>query len=53
LQKVPTGSVYAAYDESLEAAADGVIDIKLDETSEEARSMMRIRSIRNVGFDSH
>jgi len=37
---------------SLEAAVDGVIDIKLDETSEEARSMMRIRSMRNVGFDS-
>jgi len=37
---------------NLEAAADGVIDIKLDESSEEARSMMRIRSMRNVGFDA-
>jgi KaiC/GvpD/RAD55 family RecA-like ATPase len=37
---------------SLEAACDGVIDVKLDETSEEARTMMRIRSMRNVGFDS-
>jgi KaiC/GvpD/RAD55 family RecA-like ATPase len=37
---------------SLEAASDGVIDFKLDETSEEARSMIRIRSMRNVGFDA-
>jgi hypothetical protein len=38
---------------NLEAAADGVIDIKLDESTEEARGMMRIRSMRNVGFDAH
>jgi KaiC/GvpD/RAD55 family RecA-like ATPase len=38
---------------NLEAAVDGVIDIKLDEISEEARTMMRIRSMRNVGFDAH
>ena len=38
---------------NLEAASDGVIDIKLDESTEEARSMMRIRSMRNVGFDAH
>lgn len=37
---------------NLEAASDGVIDIKLDETSEEARSMIRIRSMRNASFDS-
>jgi len=37
---------------NLEAACDGVVDIKLDETTEEARSLMRIRSMRNVGFDS-
>jgi KaiC/GvpD/RAD55 family RecA-like ATPase len=38
---------------NLEAAVDGVIDLKLDETSQEARSMMRIRSMRNAGFDAH
>jgi KaiC/GvpD/RAD55 family RecA-like ATPase len=38
---------------NLEAAVDGVIDIKLDEISEEAKTMMRIRSMRNVGFDAH
>jgi len=37
---------------NLEAAVDGVIDIKLDDTAEEARSMMRIRSMRNVVFDA-
>lgn len=37
---------------SLEAACDGVIDVKLDETSEEAKSMIRIKSMRNVGFDA-
>jgi hypothetical protein len=37
---------------SLEAASDGVIDFKLDETGEEAKSLIRIRSLRNVGFDA-
>ena len=35
----------------LEAAYDGVIDLKLDEAGEEPRNMIRIRSMRNVGFD--
>jgi len=38
---------------SLEAAVDSVIDMKLDETREEAKSMIRIRSMRNAGFDAH
>jgi len=38
---------------NLEAACDAVVDIKLDETTEEARSLMRVRSMRNVGFDAH
>jgi len=37
---------------NLEAASDGVIDFKLDETTEEARSAIRIRSMRNMGFDA-
>jgi len=37
---------------NLEAASDGVIDIKQDEAGGEARSLLRIRSMRNVGFDS-
>jgi len=37
---------------NLEAACDGVVDFKLDESGEEARSMIRIKSMRNVGFDS-
>ncbi len=37
---------------NLESASDGVIDVKLDETSEEARSMIRIRSMRTAPFDS-
>ena len=36
---------------TLEGAADGVIDFKLDDTGEETKDMMRIRSMRNVGFD--
>ncbi len=38
---------------NLEAACDGVIDFKLDEAADEAKSMIRIRSMRNAGFDSH
>ena len=37
---------------NLEAASDGVIDFKLDETGDEATNMIRIRSMRPVGFDS-
>ena len=36
----------------LEAAVDGIIEFKLDETGEEIRSLMRIRALRNVHFDS-
>ncbi len=38
---------------NLEAACDGVIDIKQDETEGEITSLMRIRSMRMAGFDSH
>jgi len=37
---------------NLEAAADGIIDFKLDDTGEQTKALMRIRSMRNVGFDS-
>ncbi len=37
---------------SLEAASDGVIDFKLDETGDEAKNLIRIKSMRPVGFDS-
>lgn len=37
---------------SLEAASDGVIEVKHDETTGEAKNLIRIRSMRNVGFDS-
>ncbi len=35
----------------LEAVADAIIDFKLDEISDPPRNLMRIRSMRNVGFD--
>ena len=37
--------------EQLEGAHDGIIDFKLDEASDPAQNLMRIRSLRNVGFD--
>jgi KaiC/GvpD/RAD55 family RecA-like ATPase len=37
---------------NLEAANDGVIEVKQDETTGEARNLIRIRSMRGVGFDS-
>ena len=36
---------------TLEGVADGVIDFKLKETSEEALDLMRIRTMRGVSFD--
>ncbi len=36
----------------LETASEGIIDFKVDETSEELRSLVRIRSMRSVGFDA-
>jgi len=38
---------------NLEASCDGVVDLKLDESSEEVKSLIRVRSMRNVGFDAH
>ncbi len=35
----------------LEDAADGVIDFKIEDIGEETRDVLRIRSMRNVGFD--
>jgi KaiC/GvpD/RAD55 family RecA-like ATPase len=37
--------------QQLEGAHDGIIDLKLDETTDPAQNMIRIRSMRNVGFD--
>lgn len=49
------GAVKGAYPEhvykSMEAPVDCIIDFKLDETTDPARNMFRIRSLRNVGFD--
>jgi KaiC/GvpD/RAD55 family RecA-like ATPase len=36
----------------LEGAVDGVVDFKLDESREETKNIMRLRRMRNVGFDS-
>jgi len=36
----------------LEAAFDSVIDLKLDDSGEETRNMIRLRNMRNAGFDS-
>ena len=35
----------------LEAAVDGIVDFKLDEASDPAQNLIRIRSFRRVGFD--
>ncbi len=35
----------------LEAAVDGIIDFKLDKTSNPAQNLIRIRNMRNSGFD--
>jgi KaiC/GvpD/RAD55 family RecA-like ATPase len=36
----------------LEAASDGIVDFKLEERNNEAVNLIRVRSMRNVGFDS-
>jgi hypothetical protein len=35
----------------LEAAHEGIIDFRLDDTADPARNLMRVRSLRDVGFD--
>lgn len=37
---------------TLEVAHDGIIDFKIDELSDPPKNLMRIRSMRNVGFDA-
>lgn len=36
----------------MEGAVDGVVDFKLDESGEETRNIIRLKRMRNVGFDS-
>ncbi len=48
LRGVHSNSVY----EQLEAASDGVIDLKVEEGGEEVRNLIRVRNMRDVGFDS-
>ncbi len=36
---------------TLESAVDGVVDFKLDESMDPPRNLIRIRNMRNVGFD--
>ena len=47
MKGVHSDSVY----EQLEGAHDGIVDFKLDDARDPARSLIRIRNIRNVGFD--
>jgi KaiC/GvpD/RAD55 family RecA-like ATPase len=35
----------------LEGAVDGIIDFKLDDTGDQLRNLIRIRNMRDVGFD--
>jgi len=35
----------------LEGAVDGIVDFKLEEDGKTTRDIMRIRSMRNVGFN--
>ena len=40
----------------LEGAVDGIVDFRIearDRVGEEARTLMRIRFMKNVGFDGH
>jgi len=36
----------------LEAANDGIVDIKVEEHEGEVRNLLRVRTMRNVSFDS-
>jgi len=37
---------------TLEASVDGIVDFKLQEAGKGMKNFMRIRSLRNIGFDS-
>ncbi len=37
---------------NLETAVDGIVDFRLDESSDVARNFIRIRSMRDMGFDA-
>ena len=45
--------VYSEYVyKSMEASVDGIVDVKIDEEGGEVKNLMRIRSMRSVGYDS-
>ena len=48
IQGLHPDSVY----KQLEAAVDGVVDFKLDEATDPPTNLMRIKSMRNIGFDA-
>jgi KaiC/GvpD/RAD55 family RecA-like ATPase len=48
MKGVHTDSVYSRF----EAANDGIVDIKVEEFEGEVRNRLRIRTMRNLGFDS-
>jgi len=47
------GDVHSSWAyKQLEAVADGIVDFKVEDRNNEAVNLMRIRIMRNVGFDS-
>jgi KaiC/GvpD/RAD55 family RecA-like ATPase len=48
MKGVHSDSVYSRF----EAANDGIVDVKVEEYEGEIRNLLRIRTMRNLGFDS-
>jgi len=52
IYSLPKGVYSESLYKNLETSADGIIDFKIDEEGGEVRSLMRIRSMQSVSFDS-
>ena len=48
-ESIPSGSTILV--EFVGASSEGIVDFKLDETTDPAQNLFRIRNLRNVEFD--
>lgn len=52
IHSLPTGGYSESIYKIIEGTVDGIVDVKIEEEGGEVRNLIRIRSMRTVGYDS-